>query len=226
MNRTPDLDAVRRADGAAVVRRIHDRRDRLGVDDATLASRAAMAPAYLRHLLEAGPAFDAAGFVRIAAALEMTWTELLEDRPDAPPGQTGPGGGPRPLLMHLTEPQCWDLVGSHGVGRVGLPGRPAPVVYPVNYAVDHRTVVYRTSPRGAAAPPDGTPASFQVDHLDDRSNEGWSVLMVGECRRVEDPAEEERLSLLPGATPWAGGSRPLWIRIRPDEVTGRRIGSG
>ncbi|MFB6891534.1 helix-turn-helix domain-containing protein [Kitasatospora sp. NPDC056327] len=226
MNRTPDLDAVRRADTAEVARRIAERRDQLGLDDRALANQAAMAPAYLRHLLEVGPAFDAAGFARIAAVLGMTWNELLEGRQDAPPGQSQPSADARPLLMHLTEPECWDLLGTHGIGRVGLPATPAPAVYPVNYLVDSRTIVYHTSPRGAAAAPDGSPVSFQTDQIDEHLSAGWSVLMHGTAHHVDDPDEERRLATLPGAVPWAGGDRPLWIRIRPDEVTGRRIGSG
>ncbi|MFE2178975.1 pyridoxamine 5'-phosphate oxidase family protein [Kitasatospora sp. NPDC059462] len=227
MNRTPDLEAVRRADPTEVARRIVGRRDELGLDDSSLAHQAAMSPAYFRYLLAAGPAFDPAGFVRIAAALKMTWAELLEDRTDAPPGQSlPPEGTPRPLLLHLSEPECWLLVGTHGVGRVGLPGTPAPAVYPVNYAVDGRTIVYHTSPRGAAAAPDGSPVSFQADHIDDRLTEGWSVLMLGAAQHVDDPEEEGRLARLPGSTPWAGGDRPLWVRITPDEVTGRRLGTG
>ncbi|MFF2659988.1 pyridoxamine 5'-phosphate oxidase family protein [Kitasatospora sp. NPDC058032] len=227
MNRAPDLEAVRRADPTDVARRIVERRDELCIDDLTLAHQAAMSPAYLRYLLAAGPAFDPAGFVRIAAALRMTWAELLEGRSDAPPGQSQPvPGTPRPLLLHLSEPECWFLVGTHGVGRVGLPGSPAPTVYPVNYAVDGRTIVYHTTPHGSAAAEDGSPLSFQVDHIDDRLSEGWSVLMLGSAHHVDDPEEEQRLSRLPGATPWAGGDRPLWVRITPDEVTGRRLGAG
>ncbi|MFC5889978.1 pyridoxamine 5'-phosphate oxidase family protein [Kitasatospora sp. CM 4170] len=221
---TPDREAVQKAEPADVARRVRERRDQLGLTDEMLAYQAAMAPRYLRHLLDVGPAFDSAGFVRIAAALRMTWSELLEGRPDAPPGQGDPG--PRPLLLHLTEPECWDLIGTHGIGRVGLPVQPAPAVFPVNYAVDARTIVYRTSAGGAAAPPDGSPVSFQVDHIDDRMSQGWSVLILGEAHHVEDADEQERLSLLPGTTPWAGAGRARWVRIRPDEVTGRRIGSG
>ncbi|MFE5587306.1 pyridoxamine 5'-phosphate oxidase family protein [Kitasatospora sp. NPDC056531] len=209
----------------AVARRIVERRDQLGQSEEMLAYRAAMSPAYLRHLLVAGPEFDPPGFVRIAAALGMTWPELLEGhREDAPPGQSGPG--PRSLLTHLTLPECWELIGTHGVGRIGLPVDPGPAVYPVNYAVDARTIVYRTTPKGAAAPSDGSSVSFQVDHIDDRRSRGWSVLILGEAEHVDDPAEWERLAALPGSTPWAGGSRPLWVRIRPDGVTGRRIGVG
>ncbi|MFJ8625067.1 helix-turn-helix domain-containing protein [Kitasatospora sp. NPDC093550] len=211
-------------DPVAIARRITQRRDQLGLSEGTLAYRANMAPAYLRQLLRNGPQFDPPAFVRIASALGASWPELLSGhRPDAPPGQAG--ADPRPLF-HLTEPQCWELLGSHGVGRVGLPVGPAPVVLPVNYAVDVHTIVYRTSPGGKAAPDDGSPASFQVDHIDDHRSDGWSVLILGEAHHVDDPQEQQRLAALPGATPWAGGARPLWVRIRPGEVTGRRIGTG
>ncbi|MEU8925877.1 pyridoxamine 5'-phosphate oxidase family protein [Kitasatospora sp. NPDC048545] len=212
-------------DPAAVARRIVRRRDQLGLSEWMLAYRANMSPAYLRQLLGTGPEFDPPAFARIAAALGVTRPELLSGhRPDAPPGQADPG--PRPLLLHLTGPQCWELLGTHGVGRVGLPLGPAPVVLPVNYAVDAATIVYRTSPKGAAAPDDGSPASFQVDHVDDHRSRGWSVLILGEAHHIDDPEEQRRLAALPGAAPWAGGARPLWVRIRPGEVTGRRIGTG
>ncbi|MBD0693390.1 helix-turn-helix domain-containing protein [Streptomyces sp. CBMA123] len=215
-----------RTDPTAIARRILQRRDQLGLSEGMLAYRANMAPAYLRQLLQTGPELDPPAFVRLATALGTTWPQLLTGRnPDAPPGQPD-AAAPRPLLFHLTEPQCWELLGTHGVGRIGLPIGPAPVVLPVNYAVDTRTIVYRTAPHGAAAPADGSPASFQVDHIDDHRSLGWSVLILGEAHHIDDPDEQQRLSTLPGAEPWAGGSRPLWVRIRPVEVTGRRIGTG
>ncbi|WP_234322997.1 pyridoxamine 5'-phosphate oxidase family protein [Streptomyces sp. NRRL S-350] len=211
-----------RSDASDVTHRVARRRDQLGMSEGALAHRAAMSPAYLRQLLRAGPEFDPPAFVRITTVLGMTWPELLSGRrPDAPPGTAG--ADPRPRLSHLTEPQCWDLLGTHGIGRIGLPGSSAPLVLPVNYVVDARTIAYRTAPRGAAAPREGSPVSFEVDHIDDHRSRGWSVLILGEARRVGVPEEEERLSALPGATPWADGSRPLWVRVRPDGVSGRRI---
>ncbi|MFD7825975.1 helix-turn-helix domain-containing protein [Kitasatospora sp. NPDC059803] len=214
-----------RTDPGDIARRIVQRCDQLGMSERMLAHRAAMSPSYLRQLLQSGPEFDPPGLVRIAAVLGMAWPELLSGRrPDAPPGQDD--ADPRPLLLHLTEPQCWELLGTHGVGRIGLPGATAPVVLPVNYVVDARTIAYRTAPRGAAAPKDGAPVSFEVDHIDDHRSRGWSVLILGEAHHADTPDEEQRLSTLPGATPWAGGSRPLWVRVQPVGVTGRRIGTG
>ncbi|MFJ9608369.1 pyridoxamine 5'-phosphate oxidase family protein [Kitasatospora sp. NPDC101176] len=232
MNDTPDAahsdavhpEALQRADPAAVARRVAERRERLGLSEDDLARQAAMAPRYLHHLLEAGPAFDPGGFLRIAAALGLSRSTLLEGRADAPPGQGGPG--PRPRLLDLTERECWDLVGAHGVGRVALPVQPGPVVYPVNYVVDDGTFAYRTGGHSAAGLPEGAALSFQIDHIDEYLGRGWSVLALGTAHHVEDPDEVRRLADLPGASPWAGGDRPHWIRIRPDKITGRRLVSG
>ncbi|MER8105970.1 pyridoxamine 5'-phosphate oxidase family protein [Kitasatospora sp. NPDC094016] len=217
MNDTPD--AVDQDEPAAVAGRIAERREQLGLSEDDLAHQAAMAPRYLHYLLKAGPDFDPGGFVRIAAALGLSRGELLEGRADAPPGQGGPG--PHPRLLGLTEPECWELIGTHGVGRIALPLQPGPVVVPVNYVVDDRTVAYRTTERGA--PPEGTSLSFQIDHIDEYLGRGWSVLLLGTAHHVHDPAALNHLAGLPGAIPWAGGDRTCWIRISPDEITGRRL---
>ncbi|MDH6708248.1 transcriptional regulator with XRE-family HTH domain [Kitasatospora sp. MAA19] len=217
MNDTPD--DIHRADPAAVARRIADRREQLGVSEEALAQMAAMAPRYLSYLLEAGPAFDPGGFLRIAAALGLSRGELLEGRTEGPPGQGGPG--PHPRLLGLTEAECWDLVGTHGIGRIALPVHPGPIVFPVNYVVDDGTFAYRTGDR--TAPSEGTELSFQVDHIDEYLGRGWSVLAIGTAEPVHDPAVRHHLAGLPGAIPWPGGDRPRWVRLRPDEITGRRL---
>ncbi|MEU4115211.1 pyridoxamine 5'-phosphate oxidase family protein [Kitasatospora sp. NPDC028055] len=218
MNDTPDPDPT------AVARRIAERLGQLGLTEDALAQRAAMAPQYLRHLLEAGPTFDPGGFVRIAAVLGTSREELVAGRADAPPGHEGPG--PRPRLLDLTDAECWELVGTHGIGRIALPVRPGPAVYPVNYVVDQASFAYRTGERTATAPDPGAQVSFQVDRIDEYLGRGWSVLALGTAEYVDDPAELHRLDGLPGAAPWAGGDRPRWVRIRPAEISGRRLVTG
>jgi transcriptional regulator with XRE-family HTH domain len=209
-----------RTDRDRVVRRIAERRAELGLSESALSTRAAMSPRYLQHLLDTGPDFDPGGLLRVAAALGLTYQELLEGRREPPPGESGPG--PRPMLAHLTVAQCWERLGSHGVGRIAMPVQPGPAVFPVNYTVDAGTVVYRTASGGAAAPEAGEGVSFQVDRMDDRLSRGWSVLITGTAEKVEDPATVQRLDT-DAAEPWTQIERPVWIRIRPKTVTGRRI---
>lgn len=210
-----------RFDPKAVRRRTAERRTRLGLSEGALATRVGMSPRYLQQVLGAGPGFDQGGFVRIATALGLTYRELLEGREDMPPGRTGPG--PRPVLTHLSEEECWDRLGTHGVGRIALPVHPGPAVLPVNYAVESGTILYRTAPDGSAAAATGAAVSFQVDRLDDRLGQGWSVLVTGTAERIEDAATIRELTDRHLTRPWAGGKRPLWIRIQPQTLSGRRI---
>ena len=65
--------------------------------------------------------------------------------------------------------------------------------------------------------------SFQIDRVDESMGEGWSVLVTGSARRVDDPDEVARAWPACGLTPWAGGARHALVRIHPDETTGRVI---
>jgi len=47
-------------------------------------------------------------------------------------------------------------------------------------------------------------------------------LAIGHAELVSDPTEIARLAKLP-LSPWAGGVKPLWVKIRPDSVSGREI---
>ncbi|MFD0274635.1 helix-turn-helix domain-containing protein [Kitasatospora sp. NPDC127111] len=205
----------------AVLRRIEVQRQQLGLTEAELARRAGMSPHYLQLLTEAGADFDPASLLRIAAALDMTYAELMEGRAEPPPGQQS--ASRHPALMKLTARECWDRIGTHGIGRIALPVQPGPAVFPVNYIVDGRTVLYRTDPRGAAAAEDSIEVSFQVDHIDEHHRDGWSVLITGTAEHVTDPETIRHLADQPGAQPWAGGVRSLWIRVTPAHITGRQI---
>ena len=43
---------------------------------------------------------------------------------------------------------------------------------------------------------------------------------------VEDPAELAEIRSSWDPRPWAGGVRPLYVRLRWRELTGRRLGAG
>ena len=47
-------------------------------------------------------------------------------------------------MEHLPQRECWDLLASTPVGRIGVLVDSAPEIYPVNHAVDGQTIVFRT----------------------------------------------------------------------------------
>ncbi|MFI1798751.1 helix-turn-helix domain-containing protein [Streptomyces sp. NPDC020379] len=212
-------DATNRGD--AVVVRATVRREQLGLTREEVASRAGMSVAYLDQLGKLGKDFDPGALMRLAAVLEMPYEELLTGRRDAPPGQGAPAS--HPVLMRLAEHECWERLGTHGIGRLGLSTGTRAVVLPVNFLVDGHTVVYRTEHGDSTAVAAGTPIAFEADHIDEQLSRGWSVLVAGTAQHVTDPDTVQALMERPGARPWAGGNRDLWIRVVPDEVTGRTI---
>ncbi|WKX69022.1 pyridoxamine 5'-phosphate oxidase family protein [Streptomyces sp. XD-27] len=186
----------------SIATRVALRRKQLGMSREEVAIRAGMSIAYLRRVEELGTGLDPAALMRLAAVLEMPYEELTAGRRDAPPGRGGPAA--HPVLMRLSEQECWQRLGTHGIGRLAYTAGGAPVLLPVNFLVDGRSVVYRTDPAGPAAVRAGAEVAFETDHVDEVSGLGWSVLVAGTAEHLTDPDMLDALARRPGAKPWAG----------------------
>lgn len=131
-------------------------------------------------------------------------------------------------LQELSQEECLRLVSPGGIGRVAFDGAPGPTVLPVNYRVLDGTVVFRTR-EGGAMDQDlrsglrgvDIKIAFQVDHIDETTKEGWSVLIQGAAHHV--PEDEVAALAGAGVQPWAGGERQHYVRVIPVRVNGRRI---
>lgn len=124
----------------------------------------------------------------------------------------------------LSENECWDLLKGVALGRLvtSVDGRPQ--IFPVNFAVQRRTVLFRTA--------EGTKlvsvainnrVAFEADDHD--VAEGWSVIIEGTARSVrtdKELEEAERAHLLP----WTASTKTHYVRIHPERVTGRRFRFG
>ncbi len=121
--------------------------------------------------------------------------------------------------------QIWRLLARRRVGRLVVCVEGRPDVFPVNYRVDDDTIVIKTAPGlKLAAAVLGEGVAFEVDALDEASHTGWSVVLRGQAREIEDHDEllaADRLLI----DTWAPGAKNRYLRIEPDVVTGRRIGS-
>ncbi|MEU9657372.1 pyridoxamine 5'-phosphate oxidase family protein [Streptomyces chartreusis] len=205
-----------------VGRRVAVERRRHGLSRGEAARRARMSPDYLAYLEEHPADPTVATLIRLADALGTTVTALRGAGVDTPPGQGH--ALLHPHLRDLTPEECRALLSTHGVGRIAVTtpdGRPA--IIPVNYEIVDDDIVFRTAPGSAAAAAVGTDAAFEVDHMDDASSQGWSVLVVGPASAVTETAAVRRLVQHAHTAPWAGGRREMWVAIRPVRLTGRRI---
>ncbi|QOV33741.1 pyridoxamine 5'-phosphate oxidase family protein [Streptomyces ferrugineus] len=204
-------------------RRIARRRTELGLSLKETATRAGMAPAYLRYLEEHPAAAPAAGALHVLAeVLHTTVRELTGGDTDLPPG-AGPQASGRPGIAELSTGECRALLSTHGVGRIAVPTVTGPVVVPVNYSVVAGAIVFRTAPGTTPSQAAGCQVAFEVDRIDDVFGQGWSVLVRGRARTVTDPDEAHRLDEAAYSRPWVGGRRDQWVLIDPLTITGRRI---
>lgn len=137
-------------------------------------------------------------------------------------------GSPRhpDTIQTMSEDECLSLLSSTTVGRVAFCGADGPELVPVNFALINGTIYFRTLPDGFLSQlsrgNDGV--AFGIDFHDDSTLEGWNVTIKGPASQVEDRAT---INLVLGhgqLKPWAGGVRPLVIRVEVRSISGRRVG--
>lgn len=124
----------------------------------------------------------------------------------------------------LNDQECRTLLESSTVGRVAFVGPTGPVIHPVNFLMDHGTIIVRTSPYTMFGAHEPRRVAFEVDELDTWMSRGWSVLVTGESAPIDDPDETTTLHHQGKLQPWADGTRNMYVRITPREISGRRIG--
>ncbi|MGW0804034.1 helix-turn-helix domain-containing protein [Nonomuraea sp. NPDC002799] len=207
-------------------RRVIHHRERLGLTREQVAERADMSPGYLRYLEENADTPDTGVLYRLADALRTTVDDLLGGGQDRPPGH-GPAMA-HPSLEVLAEPECRRLIEPGGIGRVAFSGSHGLTVLPVNYQMHHGAIVFRTAAGGPMDEDLRTgqagvdfKIAFEIDNIDEARREGWSVLVQGPAHHVD--LEEAAGATGSKVTPWAGGERHLYVRIIPQQITGRRI---
>ena len=126
-------------------------------------------------------------------------------------------------LELLEDDDCFELLALQSIGRVALTMGALPVVFPVNYKLDGRTILFRTGPGvKLAAAAHRAVIAFEVDDTDPAVRSGWSVLAVGVASLVDDPGELARLDRL-AVSAWAGGNRQSLVKVPVEMISGRRI---
>ena len=134
-----------------------------------------------------------------------------------------PDGSDQDKDPTLTFDQCWELLATPTVGRLGLVVDDHPEIFPVNYVLHDRHIVFRSGHGrklwGAMA---SRPGVFEIDGYDSATTEAWSVMARGETVLIEDPEETAKVDAL-GLEPWEPGAKDHYIRLIPRALTGRRF---
>src|SRR5215212_2238073 len=78
------------------------------------------------------------------------------------------------------------LLRASVVGRLAVSITDHPDIFPINYVVDHGSIVFRTAEgTKLAAAVLGRGVAFEVDGYDEPSGEAWSVVVKGHAVEIE-----------------------------------------
>jgi nitroimidazol reductase NimA-like FMN-containing flavoprotein (pyridoxamine 5'-phosphate oxidase superfamily) len=126
-------------------------------------------------------------------------------------------------LVAMSAYECWQQLeaAENLIARVVWVAGGRPGVLPVNFTVADGAVWFQTnaeSPLGRHC--EGQRILVEVDHAEPSTHAGWSVIVAGpaEFVDVDDAAE-----LLERLRVWPKGPRNVFVRVEPEEVTGRRL---
>ena len=124
----------------------------------------------------------------------------------------------------LSATESWDLLASVKLGRLVTSVAGQPEIFPVNFVVQRRTVLFRTA-EGSKLVSSAINNSVLFEADDHDASEGWSVIVKGMARTLrtnEELDEAERTQLLP----WIATLKQHYVRIQPVSITGRRFRFG
>ena len=124
----------------------------------------------------------------------------------------------------LTEAESWNLLAGVALGRLVTSVEGETEIFPVNFVVQNRTVLFRTSVgTKLVSAVINNNVLFEAD--DHNVAEGWSVIVRGIARTLhndDDIREAERAQLLP----WTATVKQHYVRVLPTTITGRRFAFG
>jgi uncharacterized protein len=124
----------------------------------------------------------------------------------------------------LSEDESWSRLDSVSLGRLVISIGGEPEIFPVNYVVQDRTVLFRTA-EGTKLFVAVTNSKVAFEADDHNVAEGWSVIVKGRAQLLntdEQIREAERAELIP----WTATQKDHYIRVIPSEVTGRHFRFG
>lgn len=121
----------------------------------------------------------------------------------------------------LSDDESWNLLSGVHLGRLVTVVEGRPEIFPVNYVVQRRTVLFRTA--------EGTKlfttvmndqVLFEAD--DHTVTDGWSVIVRGSAN-VLFGADEILDAEQAGLYPWIATQKLRFVRVTPNQITGRRF---
>jgi hypothetical protein len=118
----------------------------------------------------------------------------------------------------MTTEECWEMLRANEFGRLAFHLAGEVHLAPINYAVDHDTLLFRTAEGskllGVEMNPD---VAFEIDEFDE--HRARSVIIRGVARHLGED-EEHRAENVP-LRPWVATLKYDVVEIQPTEISGR-----
>ncbi|MFI5041402.1 MAG: pyridoxamine 5'-phosphate oxidase family protein [Acidimicrobiales bacterium] len=133
------------------------------------------------------------------------------------------GAKPAGNLEELSTDQCYELLATQELGRLGVIIDHYPEILPVNYRLDHHVIVFRSDVGTKLTAADHANVTFQVDAVDPVRRSGWSVLVRGTAEIVLEGSEHWERTVAASTVPWVEGDKAHYVRVIPVALSGRRL---
>jgi nitroimidazol reductase NimA-like FMN-containing flavoprotein (pyridoxamine 5'-phosphate oxidase superfamily) len=118
----------------------------------------------------------------------------------------------------VSEEDSLELLRSKSIGRLAMVLDDRIDIFPINYAIDGRSILFRTNQGHKMRSASDGEVAFEVDSIETEAHAGWSVVVHGEAEDVTGKVESGADTV----EPWAGRKEFL-VRITPRSITGRRV---
>jgi uncharacterized protein len=121
-------------------------------------------------------------------------------------------------VTRLSVEQCWEMLRANEFGRLAFRLVDEVHITPINYAVDHEALLFRTAEGNKLlSVAMGSEVAFEIDEYDEDS--ARSVVVRGKPRLLgEDEAHRAETTSL---RPWVSAFKYNVVEIVPEAVTGR-----
>jgi nitroimidazol reductase NimA-like FMN-containing flavoprotein (pyridoxamine 5'-phosphate oxidase superfamily) len=128
------------------------------------------------------------------------------------------------IFEELSVEECLHLLDTHQFGRIAVVIDGQPIIFPINYALEEDSVVFRTAVGTKLSGAALGHVAFEIDDVDDTAQTGWSVIVQGVGNDITQTLDEysERLRAL-AVQPWVPGEHAHWVGILAQSITGRRL---
>ncbi len=128
------------------------------------------------------------------------------------------------VVRVLTEEECLEHLAQQELGRLVTHVGNVLDIFPVNYALDDGTIVFRTAEGSKLFELTvNDEVLFEVD--DHTDAEAWSVIVRGHAHPLDRSADVERADGL-GLRPWIPTLKYTYVRVEATSISGRAFQRG